>query len=161
MCGAASGHCEFCQHPDELLPVGRGSIPKTRDKSEIKAKYILQPLNSRSRLIGENLDKIWPRLVTCRFQGILIKLLDTVRDPGVNLGACQGAVDTRSGFGGVATKETYDFTVQQCWFMKLGGCVPCLSRTRMLPPARYKVWAALRPETMREIGNQPYSMTQL
>lgn len=81
------------------------NIPETRDKSEIEVELILEPLDSSSRLVGKDLDKVGSSLVTGRLEGIIVELLHAVGNASLNLCPCEGTVDTRSSLGRVATEE--------------------------------------------------------
>lgn len=67
----------------------------------------MQPLNSSSRLVCEDLDEIGSRLVTGGLQRVIVELFYTVLNLVVDLCAGQGTVDAGSGLGGVSTEETY------------------------------------------------------
>ena len=79
--------------------------PETRNESQVKVKDIHQPLDGCGRLVGQDFDQVWPRLVSCRLQCVIIELLDAVANLVVNLCPCEGTVDTRCGLGGVASHE--------------------------------------------------------
>lgn len=65
----------------------------------------MEPLNSSRRLVCEDLDQVWPGLVACGFEGIIVELLDAVLDLGVDLCPSQGSVDAGCGLRRVATEE--------------------------------------------------------
>ena len=54
----------------------------------------MQPLDSGSGLVGEDLDEIRTSLVASRLEGIIVELLYAVCDAGVDLCARKSAVDT-------------------------------------------------------------------
>ena len=56
-------------------------------------------------MVGKDSDEIGSGLITGRFQGIVVELLDAVLNFEVDLGASQSTVDTRGSFCRVATKE--------------------------------------------------------
>lgn len=81
------------------------NIPETRDEGEVEVELILKPLDSSSRLVGKDLDKVGSSLVTGRLEGIIVELLHAVGNASLNLCPCEGTVDTRSSLGRVATEE--------------------------------------------------------
>lgn len=72
----------------------RFCLPQSRNESEIEVEHILQPLNSSSRLVSQDLDEVRSSLVTGRLHGIIIELLDTVGDAMIDLCPGQGTVDS-------------------------------------------------------------------
>lgn len=102
----------------------RGHLPQTGDQCQVKVEYVLKPLHGSRGLVGQDLDQVGTRLISCGLECILVKLFDTVLDPQVYLGPCEGTVDPRSGLGGVATKEAYQTRSQQT--CRGGQCDTCL-----------------------------------
>ncbi len=80
-------------------------LPKTGKQSEIEVKDILKPLDGGGGLVGEDLDEVWPRLVTGRLEGVIVELLDAVLDAVLDLRPGQGTVDAGGGLCGVAAEE--------------------------------------------------------
>ena len=76
-----------------------------RDEGQVEVEDILQPLHSGGGLVGQHFDEIRPCLVACRFDGVVVELLDAVADLLVDLRPSQSAVDARGGLGRVATEE--------------------------------------------------------
>lgn len=76
------------------------------DERQVEVEHILQPLDGGGGLVGEHLDKVGAGLVAGGLERIVVELLDGVLDLLVDLGSCEGAVDARCGFGGVAAEET-------------------------------------------------------
>ena len=64
-----------------------------RNEGQVEVEDILQPLDGRRGLVCQNLDEVRSRLVTGRFEGIFIKLLNAVANLVVDLGPGEGAVD--------------------------------------------------------------------
>ena len=93
-------------------------IPKTGDESEIEVENILQPLNSGSGLVCEDLDQVWPGLVSGRLEGVIVELLDAVGDP-------------RSTWVRVRAP-----LIPEVALVELPPKKACLSRTTTLPPLR-------------------------
>lgn len=81
-------------------------LPKSGDQRQVEIEHILQPLYRRGRLVRQNLDQIWPGLVSCGFQRVVVELLDAVTDLGVDLCSGESTVDARCRLGRVSAKET-------------------------------------------------------
>lgn len=80
------------------MPIcGLEYLPKTGDKSQVQVELILQPLNSGSGLICEDLDEIWPGLISRGLKGIVVEELDGIWDLLVDLCPGKGTVDAGSG----------------------------------------------------------------
>lgn len=84
-----------------------GVAAETRDEGQIEVEDILQPLDSRGRLVCENLDEVWSRLVAGGLESVFVKLLDTVANLMIDLGAGQGTVDAGSSLCRVAAEEVW------------------------------------------------------
>lgn len=80
-------------------------VPQSRNEGQIQVEHIHEPLDRRGGLVGEDLDQIRPRLVSCRLEGVIVELFDAIRDAVVDLCPREGAVDSRGGLGGVASHE--------------------------------------------------------
>lgn len=93
--------------PAEAAGKRNADLPKTGDEGEVEVEDILEPLDSGSGLVGQDLDEIGTGLITGRLEGIIVELLDAVADLVINLSAGQGTVDTRGGLGRVTTEEAY------------------------------------------------------
>lgn len=104
---AGSDHCHVTLASVKSLfsSVWTHYLPKPRNKGKIQVEDILQPFDGRGGFVGQDLDEVWPCLVAGRFQGVIVELFNTVLDLVVDLRSCQGAIDTGSGLGGVASKE--------------------------------------------------------
>jgi hypothetical protein len=63
----------------------------------------LEPLNSRCGVVCEDPDEVWAGLVSGRFYGVVVELLDAVGDLGIDLCPGEGTVDTGS-LGRVSTR---------------------------------------------------------
>jgi hypothetical protein len=87
------------------LQVPNGDLPETRNEGEIEVEDVLQPLDGSSGLVCEDFDEIGTSLVSGRFQGVIVELLDAVLDAEIDLCAGESTVDTGGGLCGVATKE--------------------------------------------------------
>ena len=74
-------------------------------EGKIEVENILQPLDGGSRLICEDLDQVWSRLVTGGLEGIFVELLDAVADLVVDLSASKRTIDSGGGLCRVATEE--------------------------------------------------------
>jgi hypothetical protein len=81
------------------------NVPQPRNESEVQVEDVHQPLNGGSRLVGQNLDQVWPRLVSRRLECVIVELLDAVANLLVDLCPCESTVDSRCGLGGVASHE--------------------------------------------------------
>jgi hypothetical protein len=84
---------------------GLGVATETRNEGEIEVEDVLQPLDGSSGLVCEDFDEIGTSLVSGRFQGVIVELLDAVLDAEIDLCAGESTVDTGGGLCGVATKE--------------------------------------------------------
>ena len=82
------------------------ALPEPRNQRQVQVENILQPLDGGSRLVCQDLDQVWPRLVAGRLEGVIVKLLDAVLDAVLNLRPRQSAVDSRCRFCRVAAKES-------------------------------------------------------
>ena len=58
-------------------------------------------------MVGQHFNEIWSRLLSRRFQSVIVELLDAVGDVGVDLSSGKSAVDSRGGFGRVAAHEVW------------------------------------------------------
>lgn len=81
----------------------------------------MQPLNSSSGLVGQDLDEIRASLVTGRLESIIVKLLDAIGDADIDLCSGQGTVDSGCGLGRVSSKEAYDRRVSRIVTRLCGG----------------------------------------
>jgi hypothetical protein len=81
------------------------NLPEAGNESEIEVEHILQPLDGRGRLVGEDLDEVGPRLVAGRLEGVLVELLDAVLDAVLNLCPGEGTVDAGGRLCGVTAEE--------------------------------------------------------
>ncbi len=115
---------------------GKGVTTEARHESEIEVEDILQPFDGGGGLIGENFDKVWSGLVTSRLECVVVELLDAVANRVVYLSSCQSAVDTRSSFRRVATKEICLCVSSFGLLVLRKGRVLFLSSKRTLPPFR-------------------------
>lgn len=79
--------------------------PETRNQGQVEVEDILEPLDGRSRLVGQDLDQVGTSLVARRLEGIFVELLDAILDTKIGLRPREGTVNTGCGFGGVATEE--------------------------------------------------------
>lgn len=70
------------------------NLPKPGYKGQIQVEHILQPLYGSRRFVGQNLDEVWSRLVSGGFQGIVIKLLNTIGYAQIDLGSGESAIYT-------------------------------------------------------------------
>jgi len=102
---------------------------KTSNASEVEIKIILQPLNGRPTLVGQNFDERRTGAFTRTLRNVVVKHITTakyaeinlnevanknihfwtnepVSDAIVSLGRGSGTVDSRSGFCGVTAQES-------------------------------------------------------
>lgn len=115
---------------------GLGVTTQSRDKGKVELEDVLEPFNRScvratelahgigwreasigaiwwgrgvltGRLVSKNLDQVRSGLVSGRLDCIIVELLNGVLDAEVNLGVCEGAVDSRSGLCRVSAEETY------------------------------------------------------
>lgn len=94
------------------------NVPQPRNERQVEVEDIHQPLNGSGGLVGQDLDQIRPRLVSRRLECVIVELLDAVADLVVNLCPCESTVDSRCGFGGVASHEV-------CACEHAIGCTGC------------------------------------
>ena len=68
-------------------------VPKTGDESQVKVELVLKPLNGSSGLVCEDLDEIWPCLISRGLEGIIVEGLDGIWDLLLHLCPCESSVD--------------------------------------------------------------------
>jgi hypothetical protein len=113
----------------------RSQLPETRDKSQVEAEDILEPLDGSSGLVGQDLDQIRASQVPGRLDGVVVELLDAVGDLKIDLSSCESAIDSRCGLGRVTTHEVWiDKSARH--LTQIIADVLFLSSSSTLPPER-------------------------
>ena len=89
----------------KYIYISRVNTPQTRNQGKVEVEDILEPLDGRSRLVGQDLDQVGTSLVSRGLEGVLVELLDAVLDAKIGLRPRERTVNTGCGLGGVATEE--------------------------------------------------------
>ncbi len=84
------------------MRTGLRMTTQTRDKRQINVEFVLNPFDSRTRLVGQHLGEFGDELRTSALGRVLVENLGRVGDLQLHLRACTSTVDTAGRLGRVA-----------------------------------------------------------